>query len=357
MTVCEFLEDEIHALMSAKPYPARNISQNIADLKAQTAANQTGANELIKLVNQYGLPTVSAYMGYIQNNAEEAVRKVIKSLNDCAFEYVMDNNIKIHLAIAVDSQSGNLVIDFTGTSKQLANNFNAPAAICRADVLYVFRCLVDDDIPLNAGCMKPITLIIPEGSMLRPRPPAAVAAGNVETSQAVVNALFGALGTLAASQGTMNNLSFGNEHFQYYETICSGSSSGDGFDGVAAVHTHMTNTRMTDPEILENRYPVVLNEFSILRNTGGKGKYKAGDGVLRSIRFLEDAECSILSGHRIIAPFGLFGGEDVNIGQNWITTNNGDTEKLAGSDQSTVSAGDIINIQTPTGGGYGKVGD
>lgn len=348
-----FLNDRIQACLSAAPYPARNIEQNIADLKAQTAANKTGGNELLKLIKNYGLKIVSSYMTYIQNNAEEAVRKVIAKLPDSAFQYDLDDGVKINVSLKIDKEKREVLVDFTGTTGQQSNNFNAPAAITRAAVLYVFRCLVDDDIPLNAGCMKPIHILIPPASLLSPLPPAAVVAGNVETSQAVTNALFGALGVLSAAQGTMNNLTFGNENYQYYETICSGSPAGDGFDGIAGVHTHMTNTRMTDPEILENRYPVMLEQFVIMRGSGGRGKYTSGDGVLRSIKFLEDAECSILSGHRVVAPFGLKGGNDGKIGKNWIKRYKGGIEKLGGSAQSSVKSGDIINIQTPTGGGYG----
>ena len=251
-----------------------------------------------------------------------------------------------------DHKNRSALIDFTGTSEQQPNNFNAPAAITRAAVLYVFRCLVDDDIPLNAGCMKPLEIIVPEGSILNPRHPAAVVAGNVETSQSVTNALFAALGALSSSQGTMNNLTFGNNNYQYYETICSGSPAGPGFNGVAAVHTHMTNTRMTDPEILEQRYPVLLEEFSIDRNSGGKGKWSAGDGITRRLRFLEEMQCSMLSGHRQIQPYGLHGGKPGRIGRNWITRTNEDIEEFGGCFQTQVSAGDTISIVSPTGGGF-----
>jgi 5-oxoprolinase (ATP-hydrolysing) len=348
-----FLTQAMRDKFEEGPYPARNTEQNIADLMAQTAANTTGANELRKLVESYGLETVHAYMGHIQDNAEEAVRRVITSLDDAAFDYEMDTGDRIKLRISVDKEKRAALIDFTGTSDSLRNNLNAPAAITNAAVLYVFRCLVDDDIPLNAGCMKPLTIIVPKGSLLNPAYPAAVAAGNVETSQALVNALFGALEALAASQGTMNNLSFGNDKYQYYETICSGSSAGPGFDGAAAVHTHMTNTRMTDPEIMEHRYPVVLDEFAVVRNSGGKGQWNAGDGIIRRIRFLQDMECSILSGHRVIPPFGLKGGDAGKVGKNWVKRQDGQIEELGGCAQTKVTAGDVINIQSPTGGGYG----
>ncbi len=352
-----FLTDEVRDKFNEGPDPARNIEQNIADLMAQVAANTTGANELGNLVASYGLETVHAYMGYIQDNAEEAVRRVISQIDDAAFDYETDTGDRIKLRIKIDKQERSAVIDFTGTSDNVPSNFNAPAAITQAAVLYVFRCLVDDDIPLNAGCMKPITLIIPEGTILNPNHPAAVVAGNVETSQALTNALFGALGALSASQGTMNNLTFGNARYQYYETICSGSPAGPGFNGVAAVHTHMTNTRMTDPEIMELRYPVMLQEFAINPKSGGRGKWHAGDGVIRRIRFLEDMEFSILSGHRLVAPFGLKGGEAGMIGKNWIKRYDGTIEDIGGCAQREVSAGDVITIETPTGGGYGKFGD
>jgi 5-oxoprolinase (ATP-hydrolysing) len=352
-----FLSDEIYKAFSQGPYPARNIPQNIADLMAQTAANATGAAELRKLVDHYGIETVHAYMGFIQDSAEESVRKVIAKLQDSEFEYVLDSGALIKLKITVDHQQRNAVIDFTGTSEQQPTNFNAPGAITRAAVLYVFRCLVNDDIPLNAGCMKPLEIVMTKGSMLNPSYPAAVVAGNVETSQSVTNALFAALGALGSSQGTMNNLTFGNESYQYYETICSGSPAGPGFNGVAAVHTHMTNTRLTDPEIMEHRYPVLLEEFSIDRDSGGKGQWNAGDGITRRIRFLEDMECSILSEHRNLPPYGLFGGEPGRIGRNWITRGDNSIVELGGCGQAHVSPGDTISIISPTGGGFGKYDD
>lgn len=353
----ELLSKDIHTALSSGNYPARNINQNIADLKAQIAANNTGVNELHKLVGNYGLVTVHAYMAFIQNSAENAVKKAISKLSDGEFEYQLDSQAKIKVTIKVDRQNQRAIIDFTGTSPQQPTNFNAPAAITRAAVLYVFRCLVDDDIPLNAGCMKPLEILVPEGSMLNPRFPAAVVAGNVETSQAVTNVLFAALGALGSSQGTMNNLTFGNDRYQYYETICSGSPAGPGFNGTAAVHTHMTNTRLTDPEIMEQRYPVLLNEFSIRRGSGGKGQWHAGDGILRSIRFLEPMECSILSDHRIIPPFGLKGGNEGEVGKNWIKRADSTIEDLGGCGQTVVKPGDTVNIQTPTGGGFGSSED
>ncbi|WP_086929357.1 hydantoinase B/oxoprolinase family protein [Agarilytica rhodophyticola] len=349
-----FLTEDIRKILTDARYPARNPDQNIADLMAQAAANTAGADELRKLVVKYGMETVTAYMQYIQDNAEEAVRKVISRLNNGHFTYTLDSGERIVVTINIDKEKREAEIDFTGTGKQLENNFNAPQAITRAAVLYVFRCLVDDDIPLNAGCMKPIKTIVPEGSLLNPRPPAAVVAGNVETSQALTNALFAAIGALGSSQGTMNNLTFGNEKYQYYETICSGSPAGKGFDGVAAVHTHMTNTRLTDPEIMEQRYPVLLQEFCIDRNSGGKGQWNAGDGVRRSIRFLEDMECSILSGHRVVAPYGLYGGETGRLGENSLVRENGETIALGGCTQVKVGNGDVVTICTPTGGGFGS---
>lgn len=354
-----FQTERLKTLFSSGEYPARNVTQNMADLMAQTAANKTGVNELLKLVEQHSLQTVYAYMQHIQNSAKTSVQKVLARLEDGEFSYPLESGATIVVKISIDKVKLRASIDFTGTSEQQNNNLNAPKAITQAAVMYVFRCLVNDDVPLNAGCMQALDIIVPEGSLLNPRFPAAVVAGNVETSQAVTNALFAALGVLGSSQGTMNNLTFGNEHYQYYETICSGSPagitpSGEGFNGVAAVHTHMTNTRMTDPEILEQRYPVILKEFRIDRDSGGKGQYNAGDGITRTITFLEDMQCSILSGHRITPPFGLNGGEAGRIGRNWLTKPNGEQQNLAGCEHTTVNAGDSISIQSPTGGGFGK---
>ena len=348
-----FQTKRITQLLSAPPYPARNIPQNIADLMAQAAANEAGVRELKKLVSNYGRQTVFAYMNHIQDFAEASVRSLIDTMTEGNFRYQLDEGEEISVAIKPNHQKRSLTIDFSGTSGQLANNRNAPAAITRAAVLYVLRCLVADDVPLNSGCMKPVTLIVPSGSMLNPVYPAAVVAGNVETSQAVTNALFAAIGALGSSQGTMNNFTFGNQRYQYYETICSGSPAGPGFDGVAAVHTHMTNTRMTDPEILEQRYPVVLDEFSIRRGSGGRGKWSAGDGIKRRIRFLESMECSILSGHRVMRPFGIDGGEPGQIGVNKIVRSGGSEEDIGGNAQRSVEPGDAVEIITPTGGGFG----
>lgn len=348
-----FMTERIEEALSSGAYPARNIDQNVADLMAQVAANTAGARELNNLIAYYGLSTVHAYMGHIQDNAEEAVRRLIDKIDNSKFTYELDSGAKIELSIETDKSARTATIDFTGTSDQVPTNFNAPGAITHAAVLYVFRCLVDDDIPLNAGCMKPLNIIVPEGSMLNPRFPAAVVAGNVETSQAVTNTLFGALNALGSSQGTMNNLTFGNDRYQYYETICSGAPAGPGFDGAASVHTHMTNTRLTDPEIMEHRYPVILEAFGVDRNSGGRGQWNAGDGTTRRIRFLEEMECSILSEHRAIAPFGLNGGEPGRIGRNWIERKDGKVECLSGCAHVSVGPGDTVVIQTPTGGGYG----
>jgi 5-oxoprolinase (ATP-hydrolysing) len=353
----QFQVTRIEKLFSSGAYPARNIAQNMADLMAQTAANKTGVNELLKLVEQHSLKTVYAYMQHIQDTAKASVQKVLAKLEDGEFSYPLESGSTIVVKITIDKVKLRACIDFTGTSAQQNNNLNAPKAITQAAVMYVFRCLVNDDVPLNAGCMQALDIIVPEGTLLNPRFPAAVVAGNVETSQAVTNALFAALGALGSSQGTMNNLTFGNDNYQYYETICSGSPAGEGFNGVAAVHTHMTNTRMTDPEILEQRYPVMLKEFRIDRDSGGKGKWSAGDGITRTITFLEAMQCSILSGHRINPPFGLKGGEAGRIGRNWLTKANGEQQELAGCDFTSVAAGDSISIQSPTGGGFRKAGN
>ncbi len=352
-----FQTKRITEALSAGAYPARNITQNVADLMAQVAANATGAAELKKLIAHYGLEMVHAYMGFIQDSAEEAVRQVISTLSDSVFGYELDSGARIQVTVTTDKDRRCARIDFTGSSPQLPNNFNAPGAITHAAVLYVFRCLVGDEIPLNAGCMKPLEIVVPEGTILNPHFPAAVVAGNVETSQAVTNVLFAALGALGSSQGTMNNLTFGNDRYQYYETICSGAPAGPGFDGAAAVHTHMTNTRMTDPEILEQRYPVLLEQFAVERGSGGRGEWVAGDGIIRTISFREEMECSILSDHRRVPPFGLEGGEAGRVGRNWIERSDGSITELRGCAHAQVSPGDRINIQTPTGGGFGAPGN
>jgi 5-oxoprolinase (ATP-hydrolysing) len=348
-----FREDEVRQLLTESPYPARNPEQNIADLKAQVAANEKGAAELRTMVRHYGLATVRAYMGHVQVNAAEAVSRVIATLKSSRFEVETDQGNVIKVALKIDRKARKAVVDFTGTSPQTADTFNAPEPITRACVLYVFRTLVDEDIPLNAGCLKPIKIVVPNGSMLKPRFPAAVAAGNVETSQTIVNCLYGALGVLGSAQGTMNNLTFGNARTQYYETICSGAPAGPGFDGVPAVQTHMTNSRLTDPEVLELRYPVLLERFEIVRGSGGEGKWRAGDGTLRVIRFLERMDCAILSGFRKARPFGLKGGAPGQPGENWVRRNDGRLERLKGSDQTVLDPGEAIIIKTPTGGGFG----
>jgi 5-oxoprolinase (ATP-hydrolysing) len=352
-----FRERELYALLTDAKYPARNPRQNVNDLKAQIAANAKGAQELAKMVEHFTLPVVEAYMAHVQDNAAESVRRVIDRLHDCEFAYEMDQGTWIKVKITVDRERREATVDFTGTSPQQASNFNAPEPVTRAAVLYVFRVMVDDDIPMNAGCLRPIRIVIPEKSMLSPEYPAAVVAGNVETSQAVTDTLFGALGALAAAQGTMNNLNFGNAEYQYYETICSGSPAGPGFPGTDAVHTHMTNTRLTDPEVLEFRFPVLLEDFHIRQGSGGRGQWNAGDGVRRTIRFLEKMDCTILSGHRRVRPFGLGGGAAGEVGENVVRRNDGRMKPLAGCDATVLDAGEAITIQTPTAGGYGTPPD
>ncbi len=349
-----FREKETYQLLQGAKYPARNPLQNVNDIKAQIAANEMGVRELRKMVRYFTLPVARAYMRHVQDNAAESVRRVIDRLHDSSFSIETDQGSTIKVRIAVDKKKREATVDFTGTSPQQASNFNAPEPVTRAAVLYVFRVMVDDDIPMNAGCLRPIRIIIPKKSMLTPEFPAAVVAGNVETSQEVTNCLFGALGAMAAAQGTMNNLNFGNARYQYYETICSGSPAGPGFPGTDAVHTHMTNTRLTDPEILEFRYPVLLEDFHIRKNSGGRGEWNAGDGIRRTIRFLEKMECTILSGHRRVPPFGLAGGGDGQVGENSVRRKDGSVEKLQGCDATVIDAGEAVIIQTPTAGGYGK---
>ena len=351
-----FREKEILALLTGGDYPARNPVQNIADLKAQIAANEKGVQELRKMVRHFTLAVVRAYMRHVQDNAAESVRRVIDRLHNSSFTSEMDQGTVIKVRIAVDKKKREATVDFTGTSAQQPTNFNAPEPVTRAAVLYVFRVMVDDEIPMNAGCLRPIRIIIPKKSLLSPEFPAGVVAGNVETSQEVTNCLFGALDAMAAAQGTMNNLNFGNARYQYYETICSGSPAGPGFPGTDAVHTHMTNTRLTDPEVLEFRYPVLLEDFHIRKDSGGHGQWKAGDGIRRTIRFLERMECTILSGHRRVPPFALAGGENGQVGKNTVRRKDGRIEELKGCDATVLDAGEAIIIQTPTAGGYGKPG-
>jgi 5-oxoprolinase (ATP-hydrolysing) len=364
-------EAEMRALLASGRYPSRNVEQNLADLRAQVAANEKGVQELRRMVEHFGLDVVNAYMQHVQDNAEEAVRRVIDVLSDGEFTYEMDNGAVIRVRITIDRPRRSASIDFTGTSAQLPDNFNAPSAVCMAAVLYVFRTLVDDDIPLNAGCLKPLQVTIPEGSMLRPRYPAAVVAGNVETSQCITDALYGALGVMAASQGTMNNFTFGNTRYQYYETVSGGSGAGvlgtyakgspagsphgspRGFDGTDCVQTHMTNSRLTDPEVLEWRFPVLLERFEIRRGSGGAGHWRGGDGAVRRIRFLEPMTAAILSGHRRIPPYGLAGGLPGAAGRNWVERSDGEILELSGAGKSEMGPGDVFVIESPGGGGYG----
>jgi 5-oxoprolinase (ATP-hydrolysing) len=349
-------EAETRALLNGARHPARNPEQNMGDLRAQVAANQKGVEELGRMVAHFSLEVVEAYMGHVQDNAEEAVRRVITALHDGAYTYELDNGAVIRVAIRVDRATRSADIDFTGTSPQLANNFNAPSAVCMAAVLYVFRTLVNDDIPLNAGCLKPLNVIIPEGSMLNPRYPASVVSGNVETSTCITNALYGALGVMAAAQGTMNNFTFGNARYQYYETISGGSGAGEGFNGTDVVQTNMTNSRLTDPEILEFRFPVRLESYEINPGTGGRGRWHGGNGGIRKVRFLEPMTASILSNNRLHAPFGMAGGEPGAKGRNTVLRADGGTEELRHVDKTEMQAGDVFVIETPGGGGYGKAG-
>ncbi|WP_293277174.1 MULTISPECIES: hydantoinase B/oxoprolinase family protein [unclassified Microcoleus] len=349
----KFRETELLQILTAGDFPVRNVAQNIADLQAQIAANNRGLAELVKMVEHYGLETVQAYMGFVQDNAEESVRRVIEVLTDGEFTYPMDSGGQIKVAITINKSARSAKIDFTGTSSQQFNNFNAPAAVCKAAVLYVFRTLVDDDIPLNAGCLKPLEIINPAGCMLNPRYPAAVVAGNVETSQNITDALYCALGAIASSQGTMNNFTFGDRRYQYYETICGGSGAGANFDGTDAVQTHMTNSRLTDPEVLEWRFPVLLESFAIRANSGGNGNHRGGNGVVRRVRFLEAMTAGILSGRRVISPCGLHGGEAGKVGRNYVERFDGNVEELGSTASVEMRSGDVFVIETPGGGGYG----
>jgi 5-oxoprolinase (ATP-hydrolysing) len=359
-----FREAEMLALLRSGDFPARNPEQNIADLKAQIAANEKGVQELRKMVAQFGLDVVQAYMRHVQDNAEESVRRVITRLKDGSFTLQLDNGAQIRVAIRVNAAERSAEVDFTGTSAQLANNFNAPTAVCMAAVLYVFRTLVDDDIPLNAGCLKPLKVIIPEGSMLNPRPPASVVAGNVETSTCITNALYGALGVLAASQCTMNNFTFGNARYQYYETIAGGSGAGavldeqgrvaGGFDGTSVVQTHMTNSRLTDPEVLEFRFPVRLESYEIRAGSGGAGRWHGGDGGVRRVRFLEPMTAAILSNGRLHGAFGMAGGAPGAVGVNRVERTDGTTEPLGHIGSAEMQPGDVFVIETPGGGGFGS---
>ncbi|MFO1418032.1 MAG: hydantoinase B/oxoprolinase family protein [Methylotetracoccus sp.] len=349
-----FDEPAVRAWLAGSAFPARNPDQNLADLRAQVAANEAGARELRALADRYGLAALIAYAGYIQDHGEEAVRQAIGRLRDAEFRYPLDDGGAICVAVRIDERRRRAVIDFNGTSSQHRGNLNAPAAVCKAAVLYVFRTLVREDIPLNAGCLRPLDIVLPDGCLLNPSFPAAVAGGNVETSQYVCNALFGALGVLAASQGTMNNLSFGDARLQYYETICGGAGAGPGFAGASAVHTHMTNSRITDPEVLELRFPVRLEAFLVRRGSGGAGRFRGGDGVLRRLQFLAPMQVAMLSSHRRIPPFGLTGGLPGAAGCNRVVRRDGHEEIVPGCAEIAVEAGDVIVIETPGGGGFGE---
>ncbi|MBM9537475.1 hydantoinase B/oxoprolinase family protein [Desulfobulbus alkaliphilus] len=341
-------------LLASGPWPCRHIEQNLADLTAQIAANETGRRELQRLVNHFGLEIIRAYMGHVQDNAEQAVQQVLAALRDGSFIYPMDDGSRIQVRIAVDRKARQAVIDFSGTSRQHPGNRNAPRAVCRAAVLYVFRTLVNTEIPLNEGCLKPLRIVIPEGSMLNPRYPAAVIAGNTEVSQAITDCLYGALGLLASSQGTMNNFLYGNARYQNYETICGGTGAGPDHHGTSAVHSHMTNTRMTDPEVLELRFPVRVEEFSIRRGSGGQGRYRGGNGVVRRVRFLASMTATILSSHRVTEPYGLVGGKPGLRGRNAVFRQaTRQYIELQGNDEVAMEPGDIFIIETPGGGGFG----
>ncbi len=358
----KFQEEGIRKILTGDHWPARNPEQNLADLRAQVAANEKGVAELRKMVAQFGLHVVQAYMGHVQDNAEEAVRRVVAKLEDCQASYPTDSGQTIKVKVTVDRESRGATVDFTGTSLSMDNNFNAPEPVTRASVLYVFRLMVEENIPMNAGCLRPIRIVIPEGCLLRPKFPAAVVAGNTETSQHVTNCLLQAFGAMANAQGTMNNLTYGNETFQNYETICSGSpagilNSGEAFAGVAGVHTHMTNTRLTDPEVLEMRFPVVLEEFSIRHHSGGRGNYPGGDGTKRVLRFLEEVDLAILSSHRDHPPRGLAGGGDGECGKTEVVRVDGHYETLAHCDQTRLHPGEKVILTTPSAGGYGETGN
>ena len=349
-----FLEGDLRALLGSGRWPSRNIDQNIADLSAQIAACAKGAAELQRISGDYGADVVAAYMGHVQDQAEAAVRRLIDRLSDGHYRYAMDNGAEVVVNVTIDRAARGATVDFTGTSDQLPGNFNAPLSVARAALLYVVRTLVDEAVPMNDGCLKPMTLVVPEGSLLRPLYPAAVVAGNVETSQVVTDALFGALGVMAGAQGTMNNFTFGNARHQYYETISGGSGAGPDFDGADVVQTHMTNSRLTDPEILESRFPVLLEEFSIRAGSGGAGAHHGGNGGLRRIRFLEDMTAGILANRRSVPPFGLDGGAPGGLGRNWVERGDGRVEMLGATGSAQMAPGDVFVIETPGGGGFGK---
>uniref|UniRef100_A0AAU2ADN0 Hydantoinase B/oxoprolinase family protein n=1 Tax=Streptomyces sp. NBC_00093 TaxID=2975649 RepID=A0AAU2ADN0_9ACTN len=348
-----FREEETLRLLTEAPYPSRNPRTNLADLRAQIAANQKGVDEVARMIDNFGLDVVQAYMKHVQDNAEESVRRVIDTLEEGEFAYETDSGAVIRVRVSVDREKRSAKVDFTGTSAQLSSNFNAPFAVVNAAVLYVFRTLVDDDIPLNDGCLRPLDIVVPPASMLAPESPAAVVAGNVETSQAITGALYGALGVQAEGSGTMNNVTFGNERYQYYETVASGSGAGDGFPGASVVQTHMTNSRLTDPEVLEWRLPVRLDEFAVRHGSGGAGQWRGGDGAVRRLRFTEPMTVSTLSQHRRVPPYGMAGGEPGALGANRVERADGTVTVLGGSDSADVAPGDVLVIETPGGGGYG----
>jgi 5-oxoprolinase (ATP-hydrolysing) len=350
----ELLETEVRALLGSGPFPARNPDQNIADLKAQLAANARGALELARLVERFGVRTVERYMRHVQQNAAACVRAAILRLRDGRFTVELDSGQRVTVGVYIDADRQRATVDFSGTSPADAGNFNAPSSIARAAVLYVFRTLVRENIPLNAGCLEPLTIVLPEGCLLDPRYPAAVVAGNVETSQCITDALLAALDACAGAQGTMNNFTFGNSRHQYYETLCGGAGAGPGFDGASAVHTHMTNSRLTDPEVLEHRYPVRIARFAIRRGSGGAGRWRGGDGVVREIEFTEPMQAAILSNRRRIAPLGLSGGSPGACGRNYVVRSGGRIDELPATAEVEVAAGDRFVIETPGGGGYGK---
>jgi 5-oxoprolinase (ATP-hydrolysing) len=349
-----FRETEMRALLESGEWPARNPDRNISDLRAQLAACSRGAEVLVQTAREYGPLVVAAYMRHVLDNAEESVRWLLGRLDDGAFDYEMDNGAQVRVKISIDKAARSATFDFTGTSEQQPDNFNAPFSIVRAASLYVVRTLIDDVIPMNDGCLRPIQLIVPEGSMLNPRYPAAVVAGNVETSQVVTDALFAATGRLAPSQGTMNNFTFGNERHQYYETIAGGSGAGPDHDGTSAVQTHMTNSRLTDPEILETRLPVKLDQFAIRAGSGGTGAHRGGDGVVRAITFLEPMRANILANRRRVPPSGLCGGGNAQVGRNWVERGDGSVEMLSATAYAEVRPGDRFVIETPGGGGFGS---
>ena len=350
----EFREAETRDLLRTAPYPSRDPETNLADLRAQVAANEKGIEEVGAMIEHFGLDVVQAYMRHVQDNAEESVRRVIDRLDDGTYRYRTDSGATIEVRVTVDRAAREATIDFTGTSPELTTNFNAPTSVVTAAVLYVFRTLVADDIPLNDGCLRPLHVVVPEGTMLSPRYPAAVVAGNVETSQAITGALYAALGAQAEGSGTMNNVTFGNDRHQYYETVGSGSGAGDGFDGSPVVQTHMTNSRLTDPEVLEWRLPVLLESFEIRRGSGGAGRWHGGDGAVRRLRFTAPVTVSTLASHRTVPPYGLSGGEPGALGRTYVERGGGTIEELAGADSAELEPGDVLVVETPGGGGYGS---